>query len=203
MSGLNSGEFGPGSVPAFTAPTLAQAEQYPGFKFTEQAGDQGILAGSAAMGGNISGGTLKSLAGYNTQLANTAYGSLFNEALSAYGAQLQGQQQGFNQLIAPAQIGEAATSTQNQTISQLMQAQGAAGAAGTVGATNAITSGVTSATSSVLQSALLNSLLGPSAGLIGQNQPNLAGVAATPPFVPSSLPAPPPVPTYAPPGGPG
>lgn len=182
MQGLQSGKFGPGSIPAFQAPTLAQVQQYPGYQFEEQAGDQGILAGAAATGGNINGGTLKSLAGYNTNLANTTYGNLFNQYLQTYSANLQGQQQGFLQLLAPAQIGEGATANTNASISQLMSQIGGAQAAGTVGSANALTSGITGASNSLTQSLLLSNILGSgsgSGGGAGGSAP--MGSAAPPP----------------------
>ena len=130
MGDLQSGQLGPGSlgaVPQFTgsfsAPTLAEAQQTPGYQFTAQQGSKGILQGAGAAGGAISGGTLKALDSFNTGLADSTYNDVFNRALQTYNtglqgyqAQLQGyqtganaQQQGFNQLLAPAQLGENAT----------------------------------------------------------------------------------------------
>ena len=69
MAGIKNGTFGAsvGEVPtfqkpgAFTAPTLEEARATPGYEFTAQQGNKGILQGSAAAGGAISGGTLKAL----------------------------------------------------------------------------------------------------------------------------------------------
>lgn len=188
MSALQSGQFGAGSLPAapqfnqtFTPPTLEQAQQTPGFQFQETEGDKGILEASAASGGAISGGTAKSLEGYNQNLANTSYGNIFNQALSTYGAGLQGyqanlagyqqnlaaQNQQFTQLLQPAEIGESAAAGINsqgtataQNIANLMSQIGNAQASGTVGSANALTSGITGATNSAEQSILLNLLLG-------------------------------------------
>ena len=117
LAGLKSGQFGTPST--FTAPTLAQAQQYPGYEFTQNQGDQAILEGSAASGGSISGGTLKALDTYNTNLANTTYGSEFNQALSTYNANLQGNQQAYQQLFAPTQLGANAATSSSQSIAQL------------------------------------------------------------------------------------
>ncbi len=203
MAGLQSGKFG--SLPnapqytggAFTAPTLAQAQQTPGYQFTAQQGSKGILEGAGAAGGAISGGTLKALDSYNTNLANTTYGNTFNQALQTYNAGLQGyqaqlqgynalmgqQQQEYNQTLGPAQLGENAAASINNTgtmaaqnVGNLMAGIGNAQAAGTVGSTNAITSGITGATSSLSQAALLQMLLSGGGGNLGQNTP---GGAAT------------------------
>lgn len=187
MGDLQSGQLGPGSlgaVPQFTgsfsAPTLAEAQQTPGYQFTAQQGSKGILQGAGAAGGAISGGTLKALDSFNTGLADSTYNDVFNRALQTYNtglqgyqAQLQGyqtganaQQQGFNQLLAPAQLGENATANINQTgtqvsqnVGNLMSQIGQSEAAGTVGSANAITSGVSGAAGSASQTLLLSQLL--------------------------------------------
>lgn len=200
MAALGSGQFGAGSTGAvpqfnqtFTPPTLEQAQQTPGYQFTAQQGSKGILEGAGAAGGAISGGTLKSLDQYNTNLANNTYGSIFNQALQTYGAGLQGynanlagyqtglqsQQQQFNQLLAPAEIGAGAAGSLNQqgtataqNIGQIMAGIGNAQAAGTVGSAQALSSGLTGATNTLgngvnglLYSSLLTQLLNGGSGL--------------------------------------
>lgn len=173
MSALQSGKFGAGSGPTapgqFVAPTLEQAQQTPGYQFTAQQGTKGILEGAGAAGGAISGGTLKALDSFNTGLADSTYQNIYGNALSSYGAnlqdyqaQLQGQAQQFAQLLAPAQLGENAVSSinntatqQSQNIGQVMQNIGSTQAAGTVGSTNAITGAIGSGTGSISQSLLL------------------------------------------------
>ncbi len=194
MQALQSGKFGPGStgpVPQFTkgdftAPTLEEARSSPGYQFTAQQGNKGILQGAAAAGGAISGGTLKALDSFNTGLADSTYNDVFNRSLSTYneglskyqaqlqgyGAGLAGQQQEFNQLFAPAQLGENASANIGQTGSQLGQSVGNlmtgignAQAAGTVGSANAYSGALSSATNTGLlaylatQPGLLSSLL--------------------------------------------
>lgn len=217
LQGLNSGQFGPastGKAPAapapftgtFQAPTAAQAAATPGEQFEQQQGNLGILEGSAAAGGAISGGTLKSLADYDTGLASSTYGNVFNQALQTYGAgvtgyqtnlqdyasqlagyqtQLGAQQQGYNQLLAPASLGEQATSSANasgaqttNSIAQLLASLGNSQAAGTIGSTNAITSGLSGGANSLSSTLLLSQLLG--------NQTNQA---ATPQVAPQAAPA--------------
>lgn len=171
MADIGNGTYGPGSIPSFSAPTLAQAQQYPGYQFTQQQGDKGILEGAGAAGGAISGGTLKSLDQYNTNLANTTYGTIYNQALSTYGANLEAQGQQYSQLLAPAQLGASAATSANtaenataQNVGSLMTQLGNAQAAGTVGSANAISSGLTGATNSISQTALLNAIMNGSYG---------------------------------------
>ena len=159
MRALQSGQFGAGSVPnapTFQAPTLAQAQQTPGYEFTAQQGSKGILEGAAAAGGAISGGTLKSLDQYNSNLANTTYGNVYNQALQGYGANLSGyqanlgaQQQMYNQLFAPSQLGAQTAESLNSNIGQnsynvgnLMTGIGNAQAAGYMGIFNNLNSGI-------------------------------------------------------------
>lgn len=167
MTDLGNGTFGPGSIPQFTAPTLAQAEQTPGYQFTQQQGQKGIEEAAAAAGGAVSGGTLKAAANFNQGLASTYYQQAFNNALSQYGAQLSRQSQAFGQLLAPIQIGSGSTANLNSTqagtsssIAQLMGQIGASQAAGTVGSANAITGGLGTATNGITQALLLGKLLG-------------------------------------------
>ena len=176
MSGEASGAFSmPASAaPTFTAPTLAQAQQTPGYQFTQQQGSKGILEGAGATGGAISGGTLKSLDQYNQNLATTNYSNIFNQALSTYGANLStyqaqqaAKQQQYAQLMGTAGLGQGAAASEagigastGNTMAQLMASIGSSQAAGTVGSANAITSGLTSGVNNATQTYLLNQLLG-------------------------------------------
>lgn len=172
MQALQSGAQMP-NAPSFTAPTLAQAEQTPGYQFAQTQGSKGILQGAAAAGGAISGGTLKSLDQFNSGLATTTYGNVFNQSLqgyqanlSEYQANLQRQGQMFNELYAPVQLGaNAAAGLNNQgqavasNVGNIMSQIGNAQAAGTVGSTNALLSGINGATTGLSQSVILGSLL--------------------------------------------
>lgn len=199
MAGLSSGSFGPGSLPgapAFTAPTLAGAQSSPGYQFTAQQGSKGILEGAAAAGGAISGGALKSLDAFNSNLANSTYNDVYNRALSTYQAGLQGyglnltrQQQEYNQLFEPAALGEGATSNLNatgsqvaQSVGQLMGNIGNAQAAGTVGSADAWAGAIgglgNTATSSVLLNGILNKPAAP--GFVPQGPVNPAALGLGP-----------------------
>lgn len=158
LAGLQNGTFGPGSIAPFSAPTAQQAENTPGFQFQEQQGDKGILQAQAASGGAFNVGTTKALDSYNQGLASTSYGNTFSQALQTYNAQLTGQQQAFNQLFQPAQLGAQTTQNTNTSISQLLQNMGGAQAAGTVGSANALTSGLSGLTNTLGQTAALTSL---------------------------------------------
>lgn len=189
MQLISEGKFGPGStgpVPQytgqFTAPTLEDARNSPGYQFTAQQGSKGILQGAAAAGGAISGGTLKALDTFNTGLADQTYGNVFQRALSTYqtglqdyqaklqgyGAGLAGQQQEFGQLFAPAQLGEGATQNLNSqggqvatNVGNLMTQIGNAQASGTVGGANATTSAIGGGLTGITQGLLLQKLLAP------------------------------------------
>jgi hypothetical protein len=156
MTGLSNGTFGIGSLPAFKAPTAAEAQATPGYQFTLDQGNLGIERGAAAAGGAFTGGTLKSLAGFNSGLADSTYNSTFSRALSAYNTLLSSQQQEYNQLAGVAQIGEGAAAGVNangtaaaQTIGNTLSNIGNAQASGIVGSANALAGGITNATSSI------------------------------------------------------
>lgn len=74
----------------FQAPTLAQAEQEPGYKFALQQG-QGALTNSAAASGNLlTGNTGEALQQYGQQAGEQNYQNVYNRAMQQY-------QQGYNQ----------------------------------------------------------------------------------------------------------
>lgn len=172
MDLIKNGTIGPGSlgpVPTapgaftetFNAPTAEEARQTPGYQFTKEQGESGILKAAAAAGGAINQGTFRALNQYDTGLADSTYNDVFNRAmqtyqghlqnyqanLAGYGQQLAGfqtgmaaQQQGFNQLFAPAQLGTQAATSLNANINSgaigiadLMQWIGNSQAAGILG----------------------------------------------------------------------
>ena len=188
LSGFQNGTFGPGSIPnapqfgggTFAAPTAEQARATPGYQFTADQGTAGVLRGAAAAGGAISGGTLRALDQYNPGLADSTYNDVFNRSLSTYnaglsqyqaqlqgyGAQLQGQQQGFNQLFAPAQLGENAVASINNTgsvqganIANLIGQQGNALASGVVGSANQLNGAISNGANSIGQALTLSQLI--------------------------------------------
>lgn len=116
----------------------------PGYQFQTQAGTDAINASAAATSGVLNGGTLKALDQYTTGLANTTYGTAYNQYLA-------NSQQQYNQLYGVASLGENATASTgaagaaaaNASGSYLTQA-GNAQAAGAIGTGNAINSGMSS-----------------------------------------------------------
>lgn len=158
MQALQSGQFGPGSLPTFSAPTQAEAESTPGYQFTRDQGLLGINRGAAAAGGAFTGGTLKSLAGFGTGLADSTYNSRFNQAMESYQAQLAKQSQEYQQLITPITIGQNAASGTSTNVANLMTGIGNAQAAGTVGSANAINQGISGVSNAALQTYLLQQL---------------------------------------------
>jgi hypothetical protein len=146
----------------FTAPTLAEAEQTPGYQFNLQSGTQAINENAAASGNLMSGNTGVALTKYGQGLATTTYQQAYNNALQQYTTNLNAAGQGTNiGLTSTGQLGQegqqAANNMSNlyltggqQQASQLNN-QGAAIAAGDVGQANAygnmfngIANGVTS-----------------------------------------------------------
>lgn len=175
MKQLQNGTFGPNSIAApasFKAPTLADAQQTPGYQFQLKQGLQAIDQGAAARGGLNSGATQQSEQQYGSNLADTTYGNIFNQALSTYNAglsdyqaKLAGQSQAFNQLAAPAGIGQTAAGQINQVgsstagnVGNLLTQIGNSQAAGTVGTANAINGGISGVTNAGTQSYLLSQL---------------------------------------------
>jgi len=125
-------------------PTQAQLNQYPGYQFALQTGDQAIQNQSTPGAGALSGQTLKSLMNFNQQTANSNYGTYFN--------QFQTQQNNvYQRLSALAGLGENAAAGVGNSGTQLgigaaqsTAAAGASSAAGTVGTTNALSGGANS-----------------------------------------------------------
>jgi hypothetical protein len=153
MEDLNNGTFGPGSNPAFKAPTADEARATPGYQFTLSQGMRGVDAGAAARGGALSGGAAKSEMGYASGLADSTYNDVYNRSLSAYQANLAKQAQEFSQLYQPASLGENAAAQSGNTAQQvagnvggLMTQVGNAQAAGAMGVANAAAGGVTGVT---------------------------------------------------------
>lgn len=117
----------------------------PAYNFQKQQGMQGVLNGSAAGSGALSGSAQKDLIDYNQAQANTSFNSAFN--------QYQTQQGNiFSRLSGIAQLGQAAAANTGQQGTALagQAAQsatniGTAQAGGTIGAANSITGALNSA----------------------------------------------------------
>ena len=197
MAGLSNGTFGQAlkTPDAFQAPSAADARATPGYQFTSDQGTNAILKGASAAGGAISGGTLKSLDQFNTGLADNTYSNTFNRALQSYqaqlqgyGAQLAGNQQAYNQLFAPSQLGASSAASLNSSlgpdagaIADLYGQQGNARAAGVIGANNATTGGYQTGLAQLFGAGggNLSTLAGLFGGSGGVN--NGSGISWTPP----------------------
>lgn len=128
----------------------------PSYQFAQSQGELGIERGANARGLNLSGGTLKDLATFNSGLASQQYGNYFNRLM------------GLSQLGQASAAGSAANGTAAAgQVGNSMQAVGQAQASGIVGGANAITGGINSGT----QNALL-------AGYLGKNASGYGGSAA-------------------------
>ena len=86
----------------FTAPTLQQAEQTPGYQFQLQQGTQALDENASANGTLMSGNTGVALEKYGQNLAQNAYQQTYNNALNAY-------QTNASTLTAGANLGETST----------------------------------------------------------------------------------------------
>lgn len=95
----------------FQAPTLAQAEQTPGYQFTLGQGTQAINENAAANGTLLSGNTGVALQNYGQGLASTTYQQDYQNALNTYQANantaLQGTQLGQSSTAELGQLGQA------------------------------------------------------------------------------------------------
>lgn len=129
-------------------PTQQQLEQYPGYQFQLQQGDQALQNANSATGSSLSGPALKQLMGFNQGLAASNYQNYFN--------QFQTQQTNiFNRLSQIAQLGQNAAGNLGNAGTQLGTgiAQAQAAAAGS------IAGGVAGATNNIGNNVMLSSLL--------------------------------------------
>ena len=148
----------------FSAPTLTQAEQEPGYQFALQQGQQALQAGAAAQGNLLSSGTQKGLVNYGQQAAQTDYQQVYNNALAGYQQNFNtfntNQANLYNRYAGIAGIGQqaagtagslggqAASTTANTLLTggaqqaQALQNSAAATASGYVGAGNAVSGGL-------------------------------------------------------------
>lgn len=144
----------------FSAPTLAQAEQEPGYQFSLQQGTDALEKGAAARGDLLSGNEGVALQQYGQQLGQNNYQNVYNRALSTYDTNFnvfnQNQTNEYNRLAnesgmgqtTAAQLGSqgqaAASNVGNINLTtgaqqgQDLQNAAAATASGYVGAGNAV-----------------------------------------------------------------
>jgi len=164
----------------------------PGYQFQLQQGENAIQSSAAATGGALNGGTLKALDQYTTGLANTTYGTAYNQYL-------QNSQQQYNQLYGVANLGENAASSvgqqgvtsANNAGNYLTQA-GNAQAAGDVGVANGINSAVGGVANAANTAAVLQGLqsqssyTGPPLQTTSIASTGLIAPQSTPTYTPSS-----------------
>ena len=171
----------------FTAPTAAQAEATPGYRFALNQGEGAVQAGAAAQGSLLTGGTLNAENQFAQGLASTNYNNTYNQALQGYNTNYNtwanNQANQFNRLASIAGMGQTSASTlgaqgvqsagqiantltnTGAQLGQDYQNAGAAKASGYVGAGNAWGGGISGATSSLSQMAMLQQLMNrPGAG---------------------------------------
>jgi hypothetical protein len=132
----------------FQAPTLADAENTPGYQFTLGQGTDAINRNAAANGTLLSGNTGKALTDYGQGLASTTYQNDYNNALNTYMSNyntLQGATNtGLSSTGQLANAGQAAASnisntdlTASQQQAQQLNNAAAARASGYLGAAKA------------------------------------------------------------------
>jgi hypothetical protein len=109
----------------FTAPTLQQAEQTPGYQFQLQSGTNAINENAAANGTLMSGNTGKALEQYGQNLGQSAYQQTYQNALNQYMANYQSLMGGTNAgLSSTATMGQLGQSgAQNLSYVDLTGAQ--------------------------------------------------------------------------------
>ena len=86
MTGLRTGEF---EMPDFTAPTMEQVEQTPGYQFRVQQGEHALMRQSRALGISKSGAAAKALIGHGQAMASQEYGSAYDRAVMEYNLKRQ------------------------------------------------------------------------------------------------------------------
>ena len=132
----------------FTAPTLQQAEQTPGYQFQLQQGTNAINENAAANGTLMSGNTGKALQQYGQNLGQSAYQQTYQNALNSYMANYQslmgGTQTGLSSTGELGQLGQAGAQnlayvdlTGGQQQAQQLNNAAAARAQGILGSANA------------------------------------------------------------------
>lgn len=161
----------------FAAPTLAQAQQEPGYQFALSQGTQALTNSAAASGNLLTGNTGEALQQYGQNLGEENYQNVYNRALQqyqqSYNQYEQNQSNIFNRYASLAGLGQTAAGqlgnegqaaagnvgnislTGGAQIGQQLNNAAAAQASGYVGAGNAIGGGL----NNLSQYAMLQQLL--------------------------------------------
>lgn len=186
----------------FQAPSLQQAQQYPGYQFQLQQGLSALQNSAAAQGGLLSGNTGEALTNYAQNAAQSDYTNVYNQALNQYQMSYnqfqQNQANQYNRLASLAGLGQVSAGQLSSAglssggsianllaeaggqIGQSAQNAGAATASGYIGGANAYGGALGNSTSNLGQLLSLYSLLG------GQGSNVLGGAGSTPGFIPGT-----------------
>lgn len=186
----------------FQAPTLAEAEQYPGYQFQLQQGEQAVQNAASAQGELLDPNAARAEAGYAENLAQTDYGNVYNQALQQYQMSYnqfqQNQANQFNRLASVAGIGQTSAGQLGQTgqaaannvgnimlgsgaqIGQDIQNSAAATASGYTGAANSLGGAVNNIGTSLALQSLLQPSSNVTSGIDLNSVPNI-------PLTPSEL----------------
>lgn len=170
----------------FQAPTLAQAENEPGYQFALQQGEGALQNSAAAKGSLLSSDTLEALNNYAQNSATTNYQNVYNRALQQYqqryGIFENNQANTFNRLAALAGVGQTAATTlgsegqqasnnvantyltSGAQIGQDIQNAAAATASGYIGSANAWGGAFGNSTNNLMNLYLMNQMFGGGGG---------------------------------------
>lgn len=111
------GQFG-NFTDKFTAPTMQDAQNDPGYAFGLQQGEGAIQNSAAARGKLFSGNTSEALAKFGNDYASTKYNDVYQRALGQfqqnYGIFENNQTNNFNRLAALSGVGQQAATTLGQ-----------------------------------------------------------------------------------------
>jgi hypothetical protein len=176
----------------FKAPTLEQAQNYPGYQFQLGQGLNAMANSAAARGGLVSGNATTAFNNFAQGAAQSDYTNIYNQAMQEYMNRYNifnsNQTNQFNRLAAISGLGQT-TATQlgslgqasagnvgnlllgtGAQVGQNINNAGAATASGYVGATNAATGGINN---------LLGIYLAQQQGLFNKPNPGLSAADAT------------------------
>lgn len=79
------------NIPAFAAPTMAEAQSDPGYQFASQQGEQALQQTQAAQGLTNTGGSLKDILAWGQNYAAQRYSDVYNRDLTKYNTNVQTQ----------------------------------------------------------------------------------------------------------------
>jgi hypothetical protein len=127
LSGQGQGALAPWTQ-QFKAPTAAEAEQFPGYQFQLQQGEQALQDSASAQGTLLSGATQKGLINYGQNAAQSDYQQVYNNALQQYQQSYnqfqQNQSNTFNRLASVAGLGQVTAGQLGQQGQQAAQNTG-------------------------------------------------------------------------------